>query len=332
VNGVSKFVFAMTAGAAVCTLAVASAPPRAQAQGQAQAESYQHVPLPKELPHGVTAAGAQSLQQLIDDYKLEEPLAVSKIKDNLYLARGGPGRNVPNAGFVVGDSSVILIDNKNSLEAENAVLAQIAKITPKPVNANIILHSEHESGVAALPRGLMILAHENAKQEMEVSTARDKVPSDYFPTKTVGKDETLMIDGVRVRLLHWAPAYTGGDLIAYFPEQKVAFASDLVVTDFPLGSTFIDLREHGSAAGWIENVKGMLSLDADYYVSGHGALFTKRDLRTKLAFVEEKWNKVKVLAAQGKSLDEVKAAMAGSLERNPNMTEVMYTELTKKKE
>jgi hypothetical protein len=105
-----------------------------------------------------------------------------------------------------------------------------------------------------------------------------------------------------------------------------------VVTDFPLGSTFIDLKEHGSAAGWIENVKGMLSLDADYYVSGHGALFTKRDLRTKLAFVEEKWNKVKALAAQGKSLDEVKAAMAGSLERNPNMTEVMYTELSKKKE
>ena len=102
-----------------------------------------------------------------------------------------------------------------------------------------------------------------------------------------------MIDGVRVRLLHWAPAYTGGDLIACFPEQKVAFASDLVVTDFPLGSTFIDLKEHGSAAGWIETVKCMLSLDADYDVSGHGALFTKRDLRTKLAFVEEKWNKVK---------------------------------------
>jgi glyoxylase-like metal-dependent hydrolase (beta-lactamase superfamily II) len=166
---------------------------------------------------------------------------------------------------------------------------------------------------------------------MEVSAARDNLPSDYFPTKTVGRDETLKINGLRVRLLHWAPAYTGGDLIAYFPDQKVAFGSDLVVTDFPLGSTFIDVKEHGSAAGWIENVKGMLSLDADYYVSGHGGLFTKRDLRTKLAFVEEKWNKVKALAAKGKSLDQVKAAMAGSLERNPSMIEVMYTELTSKK-
>jgi glyoxylase-like metal-dependent hydrolase (beta-lactamase superfamily II) len=333
-KGISKFVFEMTAAAAVGVLAAMAAPPRPQAQarppaqGQPQAESYQHVSLPKELPHGVTAADTQSLQALIDDYRLEEPLVVSKVKDNIYLARGGPGRNVPNAGFVVGDSGVILVDNKNSIETEKAVLAEITKVTSKTVNANIILHSQHESGVAALPPGLMIIAHEKAKQEMEVSTARDKVPSDYFPTKTVSKDETLTIDGIRVRLLHWAPAYTGGDLIAYFPAQKVVFGSDLVVTDFPLGSTFIDLKGHGSAVGWIENVKGMLSLDADCYVSGHGALFTKRDLRTKLAFVEDKWNKVKVLASQGKSLDEVKAALAGSLERNPNMTEVMYTELT----
>ncbi len=62
------------------------------------------------------------------------------------------------------------------------------------------------------------------------------------------------------------------------------------------------------------------------------AISSKRDQRTKPAFVQEKWNKVKALAAQGKSLDEVKAAMAGLLERNPNMTEVMYTELTAKQE
>jgi cyclase len=337
-KSLSKFLLGTTVLSVVCAFAAAPdvkaqerAPTQTQAQGQAQGESYQHVPLPAQLPHGVTVPDAQSLQALIDDYRLEEPLVVSKIKDNIYLARGGPGRNVPNTGFVVGDSGVILVDNKNSLEAEKAVLAEIAKVTDKPVNTVIVLHSEHESGIAALPPGLMIVAHDNAKKEMEVSTARDKLPSDYFPTKTVGRDETLKIHGLRVRLLHWAPAYTGGDLIAYFPDQKVAFGSDLVVTDFPLGSTFIDLKEHGSAAGWIENVKGMLSLDADYYVSGHGGLFTKRDLRTKLAFVEEKWNKVKALAAQGKSLDEVKAAIAGSLERNPSMIEVMYSELTSKK-
>jgi glyoxylase-like metal-dependent hydrolase (beta-lactamase superfamily II) len=297
---------------------------------RAQQEPYQHVPLPNQLPKGVSVEDAKSLQALIDDYNLQEPLVVTKIRDNIYLARGGTGRNVPNVGFVVGETGVILVDNKNSLEAERAVLAEIAKITTEPVNTNIVLHSEHESGIAALPTGLTIIAQENARKEMEVSTARDKVPSNYFPTNTIGKDKTMTIDGVRVRLLHWAPAYTSGDMIAYFPDQKVAFGSDLVVTDFPLGSTVVDTSEHGSVAGWIENVKGMLALDVDTYVSGHGGLFTKNDLRTKLAFVQDKWDKVKAMIAQGKSLDEIKAALAGSVERNPNTTEIIYTELTTK--
>ncbi len=291
-------------------------------------EPYQHLPLPKQLPAGVTVEAATRLQALVDDYKLEEPLVIRKIRDNIYFARGGPGRNVPNLGFVVGKTGVIVVDNKNSQEAEKAVLAEIAKITPKPVNDTIILHSEHESGVAALPAGLTIIAQENAKKEIEASTARDAVPKDRLPTKTIGKDETMTMDGVRVRLLHWAPAYTSGDMIAYFPAQKVVFASDLVVTDFALNSTVVDRAENGSVGGWIENVKGMLTLNADAYVSGHGDLFTKNDVKTKLAFVQDKWDKVKAMIAQGKSLDEIKMALDGPGERRPTTTENIYTEIT----
>jgi cyclase len=255
---------------------------------------------------------------------------VRKIKDNIYFARGGPGRNVPNLGFVVGKTGVIMVDNKNSQEAEKAVLAEIAKITSTPVNATIVLHSEHESGIAALPAGLSVIAQENAKKEMEASTARDAVPKDRFPTRTIGKDETITIDGVRVRLLHWATAYTSGDMIAYFPAQKVVFASDLVVTDFALNSTVVDRAENGSVGGWIENVKGMLALNADTYVSGHGDLFTKNDVKTKLAFVQDKWDKVKAMIAQGKSLEEIKMTLDGPGERRPTTTENIYTEITTK--
>jgi cyclase len=306
---------------------------RAQVPAQAPppaGEPYQHIPLPAQLPKGVSVKDAQHLQALIDDYNLQEPLTTTKVKDNVYMVRGGTGRNVPNSGFVVGKTSVILVGNKNSMEAENALLAEIAKVTPKPVKTVIILHSEHESGVATLPAGLTIIAHENAKAEMEVSKARDAVPSNYFPTKTVGNDESMTIDGVRVRLLHWGPGYTGGDLIVFFPAQKVTFAGDLVVSDFPLAGTFVDHPVHGTAAGWLDNVKGMLTLNFDYCVPGHGAVFTKRDVKTKLAFVQDKWDKIKAMVAQGKSLDEVKAALAGTPEKNPNMTEVIYSELTTK--
>ena len=287
---------------------------------------------------GVSDKDTKSLQALIDAYKRLEPLQVTKIKDNIYLAKGGRGNNDANVGFVVGSSGVIFIDSKNSAESEKDVLDEIAKITPQPVNAVIILHSDHEKGVTALPAGLTIIAQENTKKEMEVSTARDAVPSGYFPTKTVAQDETMTIDGVRVRLLHWATAHTSGDLTAYFPDQKVVFTGDLLVTDFSLSGTQIHRDLHGSVAGWLESVRKTLALDADSYVSGHGELFTRNEVRTKLAFMQDKWDRMKALVAQGKSLDEIKTALGESTDPPHQSaqgitpaevtTEVIYAEMT----
>ena len=297
---------------------------------EAQHESFQHVPLPAELPAGVSVAQAQKLQALLDEFRYVEPLVVSRLKDNIYVAKGGVGRNVPNMGIVVGATGLILVDNKNSIDAEKSVLAEVAKITPKPVIASIVLHSEHESGIAALPAGLTIIAHENARRRMEVSTEKDRIPPAYFPTRTVGKDETLTIDGIRVRLLQFAPAATGGDLIAYFPDQKVAFVSSVLVMNFPLASTVIHPDLGGSTRGWLENAMGLLALDADTYVSNHGGVLTKEDLRTKLAFVQDRWNTVKAMVAQGKSLEQIKAALPGAPDRDPKTIENMYAEVQSK--
>jgi len=289
---------------------------------------------------GVSQKDEQSLQALIDAYRRQDPLKVTKIGDNLYLAKGGRGGNDANVGFAVGPTGVIFVDSKNSPESEKDVLDEIAKITPRLVNTAIILHSDHEKGVTALPAGLTIIAQENTREEMEVSTARDAVPREYFPTKTIASDETMTIDGVRVRLLHRAPAHTSVDLTAYFPAQKVVFAGDLLVTDFPLAGTQIHPELHGSVAGWIESVKQMLALDADTFVSGHGDLFTRNDVRTKLAFMQDKWDRMKALVAQGKSLEEIEMALGESApsQRNPASvipppsvtTEVIYNEMKAK--
>ena len=301
------------------------------------------IPLTAQQPpavKGVSQKDMDSVQALIDAYRRQDPLKITKLGENLYLAKGGRGGNDANVGFAVGEIGVIFIDSKNSPESEKDVLEEIAKITPKPVNAAIILHSDHEKGVTALPAGLTIIAQENTKKEMEVSKARDAVPREYFPTKTVSTDETMTIDGIRLRLLHWAPAHTSGDLVAYFPAQKVAFAGDLLVTDFPLSGTQIHPELHGSVEGWIESVKQMLRLDANTFVSGHGDLFTRTDAKTKLALIEDKWDRMKTMLAQGKSLDEIKAALGESTpppqrtaERIPPpsvTTEVIYNEITKK--
>jgi len=311
--------------AAVCALL--SLAGRAEAQN----ENFQHVPLPAELPKGVSAAQAQKLQAIVDEFRFLEPLKVTKLKDNLYFAQGGVDRNAPNAGFVIGATGVIVINNKNSIDAQKSMLAEIVKLTPKPVIASLVLHSDHESGIAALPAGLTVIAHQTAKRRIEESKDRDRIPPPYFPTKTVANDETLTLDGVRVRLLQFAPGATDSDLIAYFPDQKVAFASSGLVMNFPLASTVIHPELGGSVGGWLETAKGLLALDADTYVPDHGGLLTKEDLRTKLAFVQDRWNRVKAMVAQGKSLEQVKAELPGPPDRDATTIESLYAELQSKK-
>src|ERR1700704_5493367 len=68
-----------------------------------------------------------------------QPLTVTKIKDNVYWARGGAGSN---DGIIVGATGVIVVDTKTTADSEKEVIAEIAKITPKQVNTAIITHSD----------------------------------------------------------------------------------------------------------------------------------------------------------------------------------------------
>jgi glyoxylase-like metal-dependent hydrolase (beta-lactamase superfamily II) len=266
------------------------------------------------------------------------PLKVANIKSNVYWTQGGAGGNT---GIIVGTTGVIVVDTKQTVDSSKDVQAEIAKITPKPVDTAIVTHSDgdHVNGLAGFPAGLTIIAQENCKKEMEASAGtRGAAPQDRLPTKTVAKDETMTIDGVRVRLLHWAPGHTSGDLVVYLPDQKIVFGGDLLVTNRP--DTNIHAEKQGSAAGWMENVKEMIALDADTYVTGHGDLMTKDDVKKKLAFIQDRWDKIKAMVAQGKSLDDVKTAMGESTAPPvPNaqgnmpaatLTEIMYKEIAKK--
>jgi len=266
-----------------------------------------------------------------------QPLKVTNIKGNVYWVQGGVGSN---DGFIVGNKGVLLVDTKSTVDSEKGVIAEIAKVTPKAVDTVIITHSDgdHVSGLAAFPAGLTIIAQENCKKEMEASaSSRNPAPQDRLPTKTYDKTDKLTIDGVHIRLYHWGPGHTSGDTIVYLPDQKIVFGGDLLVTNRP--DTTIHMEKNGTAAGWIENAKGMIGLNADTYLTGHGEMMTKADVQKKLDFIQDKYNKIKAMAAQGKSLDEIKTSFGEPTAPAPpnangapaaaTMTEVIFKEVSK---
>ena len=119
--------------------------------------------------------------------------------------------------------------------------------------------------------------------------------------------ETLKIEGVTLEAYHWAPAHTSGDLVVYLPNEKIVFTGDIIAGQSP--DTLIHLEKNGSSEGWITTVKGMTALNADQFVPGHGDVQSKAAIQKRLDDVSAKRAKIKELVAQGKSLEEIKAAV-----------------------
>ena len=268
------------------------------------------------------------------------PLMVHQLKPNVYWIEGGGG----NSGVIVGDKGVIVVDAKTTPAAGKELLDDIAKITPKPVTTVILTHSDgdHVNGLASFPTGITIIAHENNKKEQEAALAaggRGAPPADHLPTKTITKNkEDLKIEGEKIEVLHWAPAHTSGDLVVFLPAEKIVFTGDIIATQLP--DPLIHLEKHGTSEGWVTTAKGIAALNADQFVPGHGDVQNKAAIEKRVTEAEAKRAKIKDLVAQGKSLDEIKAAVGdpppaagrggGRGPAFPSFTEVVYQELTKK--
>jgi cyclase len=288
---------------------------------------------------GVLVSGAFALAQ--PPNQAAAPFTVHQLKPNVYWVEGGGG----NSGVIVGDKGVIVVDAKTSAAGGKELLDNIAKITTKPVTTVILTHSDgdHVNGLASFPASVKVIAHENNKKEQEAALAaggRGAPPADRLPSQLISKDtDTLTIEGVKFELHHWAPAHTTGDLVVYLPNEKIVFTGDIIATQLP--DPLIHLEKNGSSEGWITTTKGIAALDSSQFVPGHGDVQTKADIQKRLADAEAKRAKIKGLVAQGKSLDEVKAAVdppaaapaAGGGGRGAGFasyTQVVCQELTKK--
>jgi glyoxylase-like metal-dependent hydrolase (beta-lactamase superfamily II) len=280
-----------------------------------------------------------------------QPVMMKQLKPDVWAGIGGSGGN---STIVIGKTGVIVVDAKQTEAGAKDLLAEIAKITPKPVTTVFLTHSDgdHVNGLVAYPPGIKIIAHQNNKKELETALAaggRGAPPPDRLPTQVVMKNkETMTIDGVKLELYHWAPAHTSGDLVVYLPEQKIAATGDIIAANRADDNPNIHMDKNGSAEGWITNVKGIVGLNADVYVPGHGDLQMKSDIQRKLNAVTERRAKIAAMVKDGKSLEEIKAALPdspapgaraaappagaapGGRGPAPGFVDAVYAELTKK--
>jgi cyclase len=242
-------------------------------------------------------AGAAQAQRAL-------PIVMHTIEPGkIYWAEGGGG----NSGIIIGDKGVTIIDAKIDEEAGRALVAEVRKLTPKPITYLVETHSDgdHVNGVAAFPRGVKIIAHANNRDEqiamqlqalVEVNGGVCLAPKDRLPDMVIYKDKvSATLNSDRMVFQHFGNAHTTGDIAVYLPDHKLVFAGDILTYN-----VLIHPEKGGSLDGWFENAKGLIAIGAKDYVPGHGkTLDTTADIQKRADDYRTSRQKVAAMVDQG---------------------------------
>src|SRR5262252_3220236 len=95
------------------------------------------------------------------------PFVIKQVGPGVYAAIDGPDHKAgSNAGFVIGDDGVLVIDAFFTTDAARALVGEIHRLTPKPIRyvVNTHYHADHTGGDQVLrDAGAIIIAHRNVR-------------------------------------------------------------------------------------------------------------------------------------------------------------------------
>jgi cyclase len=267
-------------------------------------------------------------------------LSVVQIRPNFYVI-GGAGGNVL---VQIGPEGVVRVDSGSTASADR-VLAEIRKLSTLPIRyiVNTSMDADHVGGNEKLAKsglsilagnivagaglsedlitnggGASILAHENVLTRMSAPTGRQaQFPLAFWPTKTFAYHQySMYLNGEGIQVIHQPAAHTDGDTIVFFRRNDVIATGDVIdTTRFPM----IDVGKGGTIQGEIDALNRLMDLsihnlpiqwyaDRTLLVPGHGHVYDKLDLleyRDAITIVRDR---IQSLIAEGKSLEQVKAA------------------------
>ena len=214
------------------------------------------------------------------------PFELKQIGPGVYAAIDGPEHKAgSNAGFVIGEDGVLVIDAFFTTDAAKALVGEIRRLTPKPIRyvVNTHYHADHTGGDQALrDAGAVIIAHENVRGWVRVNNInlfgdritpelRARIEALPLPDVTTDKDLTVWL-GSRKVVVRTVLGHTGGDLTVSIPDAKVLFTGDMLWRRIP--PNLID----GSVREWLATDAEFEHLAGTTFVPGHGDIANAKDV------------------------------------------------------
>ena len=243
-------------------------------------------------------------------------IEVEKLKDNLYVLKGGGG----NSAVFITANGVVVVDAKNPGWGQ-PILDKIKTLTDKPVTTliNTHTHGDHVSGNVEFPASGDIIVQENTAANMKKmipnSTAADqKVPAKTIfdehngqglPKRTFKDKMTLFKGADEVDLYYFGRGHTNGDAWVAFPALRVVHAADIFSgKNIPL----LDANNGGSAVeicNSLDKAANTLNGKYDTIVTGHSNEMKPADLKEYAQFNRDFVADVQAAIKGGKSADDV---------------------------
>ncbi len=232
----------------------------------------------------------------------QSELTIEPVKDGLYMIVG-PGGNV---GVRVTPEGVILIDDKFPRNFDE-IQSLVASVSDEPVKyvINSHHHGDHTGSNAGYIQIAEIIAHKNARDNMLRGN------QDAPPRLVYSQETSVFLGGAEVRAYYMGTGHTNGDSVIYFPDLKTVHGGDLLHGIAP----FIDYANGGSSRGWVSTINGMLELDFDTAIPGHGALMDRRDVLAFRNQMEAVRDHMKALIRDGTTAEQ-----APEMIQNPDLS------------
>ena len=240
-------------------------------------------------------------------------IEVEKLKDNLYMLKGGGG----NTAVFVGSAGVVVVDTKYPGWGQ-PILDKIKEVTDKPVTTivNTHTHGDHVSGNVEFPATVDIVVQDNTKANMQKMAAPGTQatqnvfqanPGKGMPTRTFTDKMKIGRGADEIDLYYFGRGHTNGDAFIVFPALRFAHAGDifsgknLPLLDTNNGGSGVEIgKTLAKAHAGIKNV--------DSVITGHSTVMTWADLAEYAQFNKDFLADVQAGVKAGKSPDDIAAA------------------------
>lgn len=209
------------------------------------------------------------------------------------------------------ESGMLLVDAAYE-QTGNKVMAQLKKIGDADIEyiINTHYHGDHTGGNKPLGKDAVIISHNYVKEILSKDRGKGErkqkaFPSYAQPNITFNDSLTLYFNNYPVRLTHLCGGHTAGDILVYFPEQKVLATGDLVFADkFP----YVDLQHGGNALRYLEQVKKITKRFPDdlIIVGGHGPVYSMKDLQNYYLTLTETVRVIRQAKEEGQTVKQMK--------------------------